>query len=106
MPFEAWYRLLALTLASSVGAALAVFLRENRHIASFYVFLLAGVLQIVSLALLWSIPRTSHEVPPSFYRYEVLLGIDLGMSLALSIDLVPHVFEPQDAGTFDTPMVI
>lgn len=58
-PLEAGFRLLALTLASSVGAALAVFLRENRHIASFYVFLVAGVLQIVCLALFGTISPSS-----------------------------------------------
>lgn len=97
-PFEAGYRLLALTLASSTGAALAVFLTENRRIASFYVFLLAGVLQIVSLSLLGSISPSSRHIPSGFYVYEVLMGLGLGMSLALPINLVPHVFEPRDAG--------
>lgn len=59
MPLEAGYPLLALTLTSSLGATLAVFLGENRHIASFYVFLVAIILQNVSLALLMSISPSS-----------------------------------------------
>lgn len=97
-PFKSGYRLLALTVASSIGAAMAVFQRENRHIASFYVFLVAGVLQIVSLALLGSLSSSSRDLPPAFYGYEVLMGLGLRLSLALSIKLVPHVFEPRDVG--------
>lgn len=99
-PLEAGYRLLALTLASSVGAAVAVFLRETRHIASFYLFLVAGVLQIVPLALLGSISPLSRDLQPGFYGFEVLMGLGLGMSLALPINLVPLVFESRDAGEY------
>lgn len=34
------------------------------------------------------------------------MGLGLGMSLALSINLVPHVFEPRDAGKYSITIFI
>jgi hypothetical protein len=98
-PLKAGYRLLALTLATSGGAAIAGVLVQRLRIALFYVLLAAGILQTIGLSLLSTLSNSDQNFPPSVYGYQIILGVGFGISFATVVMMIPLVVEKRDMGT-------
>ena len=97
-PFQAGYRLLALTLATSAGAAIAGLLTQNLKIAACYVFAGAGLAQTLGLALTSSLSGSQHDIPRAIYGYQVIMGVGFGISLAGTMMTIPSVVQKRDNG--------
>jgi hypothetical protein len=98
-PLEAGYRLLALTLSTSGGAALAGVLVQRLKIAIFYVLLGAGILQTIGLSLMSTLTSLDQNIPPATYGYQIILGVGFGITVATVVMMIPLVVEKRDMGT-------
>jgi len=97
-PFAAGYRLLALTLSVSGGAAFAGSFVERLKIPPFYIFLCAAVLQTVGLSLMSTVSVSEQSIPPATYGYQVIMGLGFGMGLGTAVMMIPLVVEKRDMG--------
>ncbi|TGO54125.1 hypothetical protein BCON_0112g00210 [Botryotinia convoluta] len=85
-------RVLPYTMSVAVGSAITGGLTAKGRIPPIYVLITATVLQILGTGLLYSIPVTAH-MPASFYGYEVLAGMGVGLGLTTLLNITPFIVE-------------
>ncbi|TGO28679.1 hypothetical protein BPAE_0024g00240 [Botrytis paeoniae] len=85
-------RVLPYTMSVAVGSAIMGVLTAKGRIPPIYVLITATVLQILGTGLLYSIPVTAH-MPASFYGYEVLAGMGVGLGLTTLLSITPFIVE-------------
>ncbi|TGO18279.1 hypothetical protein BTUL_0011g00850 [Botrytis tulipae] len=85
-------RVLPYTMSVAVGSAITGGLTAKGRIPPIYVLIAATVLQILGTGLLYSIPVTAH-MPASFYGYEVLAGMGVGLGLTTLLSITPFIVE-------------
>ncbi|TGO55975.1 hypothetical protein BOTNAR_0233g00060 [Botryotinia narcissicola] len=85
-------RVLPYTMSVVVGSAITGGLTAKGRIPPIYVLIAATVLQILGTGLLYSIPVTAH-IPASFYGYEVLAGMGVGLGLTTLLSITPFIVE-------------
>ena len=61
------------------------------------VIILGAVFQVIGFALLGTSP-VDKEVGPAIYGYEIMAGVGLGISIAVSMVLPPYIVEKRDQG--------
>lgn len=92
------YRLLALTIATSLGSATGGIMMQRLQIAPFYILLGSALVQSVGLILLSSLHISSQGIQAVTYGYEVILGIGVSSGLATAVMMVPLVVDRNDSG--------
>ncbi|KAF7899502.1 hypothetical protein EAF00_003838 [Botryotinia globosa] len=85
-------RVLPYTMSVAVGSAITGGLTAKGRIPPIHVLTAATVLQILGTGLLYSIPVTAH-MPASFYGYEVLAGMGVGLGLTTLLSITPFIVE-------------
>ncbi|KAF7930610.1 uncharacterized protein EAE98_005010 [Botrytis deweyae] len=85
-------RVLPYTMSVAVGSAITGGLTAKGRIPPIYVLITATILQILGTGLLYSIPVTAH-MPASFYGYEVLAGMGVGLGLTTLLSITPFIVE-------------
>lgn len=95
-------RVLPYTMSVAVGSAITGGLTAKGRIPPIYVLITATVLQILGTGLLYSIPVTAH-MPASFYGYEVLAGMGVGLGLTTLLSITPFIVEKRLLGTKKIP---
>ena len=100
-PFEAGYRLLALTLATSAGAALSGVSMQKLKIAPFYILLGAATLQTIGLSLMSTLTSLGHTIPAAMYGYQVIIGLGFGTGLGTTTMMIPMVVDNKDMGSYN-----
>ena len=99
-PFDAGYRLLALTLVTPIGVGVAVHLIQALKLPPLYVLLGGAVVQTIGLSLMISLSVSQQNIPSTQYGYDAILGMGLGLSLGSIILMTTIVFEPRDMGEY------
>ena len=94
-PIQAGYRLLALTIVSSLGGFIAGILTQRLKLPHLWILLGSAPLQIIGLALLGTL-NSKPSIQPSTYAYEVILALGFGGSLGSALMMVPLVVKKQD----------
>lgn len=92
--------MLALTVSLPIGSAITGVFMQRLRTPPFYIFLVAGALQIIGLALMSTLSATEETVAPATYGYEVILGFGFGVSLSTAVMAIPLVVDKRDMGTF------
>ncbi|TGO77538.1 hypothetical protein BELL_0102g00100 [Botrytis elliptica] len=85
-------RVLPYTMSVAVGSAITGGLTAKGRIPPICVLITATILQILGTGLLYSIPVTAH-MPASFYGYEVLAGMGVGLGLTTLLSITPFIVE-------------
>lgn len=96
---SAGVRVLPYTMSVAVGSAITGGLTAQGRIPPVYVLITATMLQVLGTGLLYSIPITAH-IPASFYVYEVLAGMGVGLGLAMLLNITPFIVEKQLLGIY------
>ena len=97
-PFDAGYRLLAFTLCTPVGSALAGLFIQKLHIPPLYILLVGAFIQIIGVALMTTLSTTPGAIPAAEYGYQVIMGVGFGANLSTSVMMAPLVFHKKDMG--------
>ena len=96
--FGAGLRLLALALCIPLGSLVSVTLVTKKRVPPLYILVAAGILQIVGLALMGSLPVTGMDVQAKQYIYQVILGLGIGLTLSSLLIAAPTVIQEKDLG--------
>lgn len=84
-------------MSIAVGSAITGGLTAKGRIPPIYVLIMATALQILGTGLLYSIPVKPH-IPASFYGYQVLAGMGVGLGLTTLLNIAPFIVEKQLLG--------
>ena len=103
--FSAGWRLLALMLCSPLGSGVSGFLVSKIKFPPFYIFLVAGILQTIGLALMGTLSVSDSGVPSAQYGYQVILGLGIGLTLSSLLIAAPTVIEEKDTGKLLPPLL-
>ncbi|CAD6444310.1 497df385-445e-4097-bfd8-b7a1fd65287b [Sclerotinia trifoliorum] len=87
-------RVLPYTMSIAVGSAITGGLTAKGRIPPLYVLIAATSLQTLGTGLLYSIPVAPH-IPASFYGYQVLAGMGVGLGLTTLLNIAPFIVEKQ-----------
>lgn len=90
-------RLIPYSLVAALGSAVANVLCSRKHIPPIYFLLFGGILHVIGLACLSTLPTTG-EYPAAGYGYEVLAGAGVGITFGILILTTPFVVEARDLG--------
>ena len=90
-------RLIPYSLVAALGSAVANVICSKKHIPPIYFLLLGGILHVIGLACLATLPTTG-EYPAAAYGYEVLAGAGVGITFGVLILTTPFVVEARDLG--------
>lgn len=71
---------------------------QRLRIAPFYIFLGAGALQTMGLALMSTLRLSHQHIANAIYGYQIIVGAGFGISLATVIMTIPMVVEKRDMG--------
>lgn len=63
-----------------------------------YIFIGAGLLQTLGLALMSSVAGAEHGIPSALYGYQVITGIGFGISMATVVMAIPMLVDKRDLG--------
>lgn len=84
-------------MSVAVGSAITGGLTAKGRMPPIYVLIAATILQILGTGLLYSIP-VERYIPNSFYGYEVLAGIGVGLGLTTLLGIAPFIVEKRLLG--------
>ena len=90
-------RLIPYSLVAALGSAVANILCSKKQIPPIYFLLLGGILHVIGLACLSTLP-TNGEYPAAGYGYEVLAGAGVGITFGILILTTPFVVDARDLG--------
>jgi hypothetical protein len=97
-PSTAGYRLLAMTLVTPLGSAVAGAFLQKLRLPPLYVFLSGFAFILVGTGLSTMTTHTSEKFPASEYGYQILMGFGFGINLATVVMAAPLTFTAQDLG--------
>ena len=90
-------RLIPYSLVAALGSAVANVLCSKKHIPPVYFLLFGGILHVIGLACLSTLP-TNGTFHAAGYGYEVLAGAGVGITFGILILTTPFVVEARDLG--------
>lgn len=96
---SAGVRLLAYSTVSAVSAGLSSLISKRARIPFVYLLLFSSILHTVGMALLSTLPETSH-FPWTGYVYEAIAGAGVGITFGILVLATPFVVEPRDIGKY------
>lgn len=98
-PVGAGWRMLPLMLSIAVAAGVAGYIIQRLKIPPLYLFLVAGVLQTIGLALTGTLSGVGMRFSSVQYAFEVIMGLGMGLGLSTLIVALPTIVESADGGT-------
>lgn len=90
-------RLIPYSATGALSSAFVNIVCSRARIPIVYFFLVGAVFNVTSLALLSTLPSSTHY-PTAGYGYEVLAGLGLGTTLGVSVLSTPFLVEQRDLG--------
>lgn len=96
---EAGLRLLPFTVFSPVGAATAGVLTGKLKISPILVLVVGGIFQTIGLSFMSTLSG-SHEIVPSQYGFQIMMGFGFGLNYATLTLMTPAAIEQRDLGRY------
>jgi len=98
-PLGSGIRLIPYSTVAAMFSALANIASSRGKVPPIYLLLFGGVLHVIGLALLSTLPQTTH-FPAAGYGYEALAGAGVGITFGILILITPFMVETRDIGKF------